>query len=405
MTRVVTRFLVSVIALFIAAAVGCTVYIFMTREDKISTVEVSLVSVDVGIDADATVVRTEIPITKDAGLGYFALIDSGERVSAGQDIIAVFDSNEKALAYERLQKILLKAKILAEFTSGNGSNDLVRYNGEIFSALTDSAKVVSGHSGISVSDVRDSIENALLRKEYSSYDKEALDGAVARIAQERALLTDLVGYGEPNYLTAEASGFYVSAADGWEKLLTPQRLLELSYEDYAELLEFSPESFSADNCCGKITVGNDWYLAATVRADDAIYLDKGAEYTVSIGGGSVKMSLVSISGSEDGTMALAVFSAGTPLSDITQSRFKVATIVFDRYEGFRIPSEGIHVVDGRSGVYVLEGARAVFKEVDILYNGGSFYIVKADYENRGNLFNGDKVIIGQKDLYDGKMMK
>ena len=58
-----------------------------------------------------------------------------------------------------------------------------------------------------------------------------------------------------------------------------------------------------------------------------------------------------------------------------------------------------------TGVYVIEGGRAVFKEVEILLDTGSAYVVREDPSSTNNLWAGDEIIVSAKDLFDGKVVR
>jgi hypothetical protein len=107
----------------------------------------------------------------------------------------------------------------------------------------------------------------------------------------------------------------------------------------------------------------------------------------------------------DGQRALILLSCDIPLADVSVARDQRASVVTASYEGFRVPAEGLRVEDGVSGVYVLEGVRAVFKPVEILLNGEGYYLVRASDSDRGALFTNDEVIVSGTDLADGKVVR
>ena len=68
--------------------------------------------------------------------------------------------------------------------------------------------------------------------------------------------------------------------------------------------------------------------------------------------------------------------------------------------------------DGGAGVYCLVGMQAVFKPVEVIYQGSGYYLVepakKADNtENTGSsrLRAGDTLLITAEELYDGKVIE
>ena len=58
-----------------------------------------------------------------------------------------------------------------------------------------------------------------------------------------------------------------------------------------------------------------------------------------------------------------------------------------------------------TGVYCLVGVNALFKPVDVLYNGDGFCLVKGTSDKEKTLLRaGDQVIVTAEELYDGKVV-
>ena len=80
-----------------------------------------------------------------------------------------------------------------------------------------------------------------------------------------------------------------------------------------------------------------------------------------------------------------------------------ALYYFLLYPVFR--SFAIRVVDQKPGVYVAEGKTAAWKQVKILYDNGESYVVELDKSSIDNLWPGDEIIVGGRNLYDGKVVR
>ena len=84
-----------------------------------------------------------------------------------------------------------------------------------------------------------------------------------------------------------------------------------------------------------------------------------------------------------------------------------AQIILRSYSGFRVRKDAIRVLDGESGVYVLSGAKLVFKPIKILFmnDDSNFAVVQpaVDKSTRTLIVN-DSVVIGGKDIEDGKVV-
>ena len=83
-----------------------------------------------------------------------------------------------------------------------------------------------------------------------------------------------------------------------------------------------------------------------------------------------------------------------------------ADVVFTSYTGLRVPKDAIRVTeDQRTGVYILEGSQAEWKYVTLLHDNGESYVAKLDKSSTDNLWSGDEIIVGARDIYDGKVMR
>ena len=129
---------------------------------------------------------------------------------------------------------------------------------------------------------------------------------------------------------------------------------------------------------------------------------------------------VSHIGPEENGRCVVVFEGKTYLSQLTLLRQQGAQVIWDSAEGIRVPKEALRIdtrttenEDGTTtesrvtGVYCVVGMEARFKPVEVLYNGSSFLLVRANApadKEKLRLRPGDEVIITANDLYDGKVI-
>lgn len=100
-----------------------------------------------------------------------------------------------------------------------------------------------------------------------------------------------------------------------------------------------------------------------------------------------------------------MLSCNQYIQNVTLLRQQSADVVFNSYQGLRVPKDAVRVEDGgQTGVYVLEGATARWKPITILHDNGESYVVELDKTSTANLWPGDEVIIHAKNLYDGKVV-
>ena len=211
-------------------------------------------------------------------------------------------------------------------------------------------------------------------------------------------------------MTASVSGTYSAVADGYEGVLTPESLADMTPSGLAAV---SPQSVSST--VGKIVSGSKWYFAASVSEADAARLRTGQRLTLRMASGvdfDLPVTLTRVSEAENGN-CLVVTESDKYLAYVTLLREQNAEIVIDEYEGLRIPKNALRVNgDGVSGVYCLIGRTAYFKPVNIIYQGGEYCLVEpgrieAATESQKSLLTlrtNDEVIISAGELYNGKVV-
>ena len=111
---------------------------------------------------------------------------------------------------------------------------------------------------------------------------------------------------------------------------------------------------------------------------------------------------------ENASQTAIIMKCSRVNSKLIGMRHIVADIEINSYLGLKISPAAVRFTEEGSGVYVLEGGRVQFKNIDILYEDEDFVlcrIVEEHEENAGNpLLIFDEVIIEGVDLYDGKII-
>ena len=120
---------------------------------------------------------------------------------------------------------------------------------------------------------------------------------------------------------------------------------------------------------------------------------------------------------------MAVFRGNTYLQELTLLRRQSAEIILSTTEGIRVPRSALRVTTqpvtekneetdeettrevSVTGVYCVNGAKALFKPVEVLYTGDEYAVVKpAGSSEKVTLRVGDTVIAVARDLYNGKVV-
>lgn len=246
------------------------------------------------------------------------------------------------------------------------------------------------------------IKGQTLRLYAEDDDRAKLSSQITEIQNRLIKLRQSISSGS-NAVTVSGSGWFSSATDGYESILTPAGIQSMLV---ADLKELKPAELGK-GLIGRLCTSERWYFVCAVPTDSLDHVDTGDTVTVTfsgVSGSAIEMDITRIGPDEDG-QTLVAMTTRQFLARIISLRQQTAQVAFRRYTGLRVPKSAICYEDGKTGVYVVESSYAKWKPVIILYDAGESYVVKEDTSSTANLWAGDEVIVGNRDLYDGKVVR
>ena len=253
----------------------------------------------------------------------------------------------------------------------------------------------------SVSDLSPELKGLILRRTGSDSDSGSLQARISTLQAELETL-EAQSAGDTSAILAGKAGTFSAAVDGYESVLTPERLMEMTV---AEFESVQPDETDA-NAIGRLVTSATWYYACVVPASELSGVEEGDRATLTFARDyyqPVTMRVARLGGNEAGSRLL-VLSSDRALQNVTLLRQQSAEIVFTSYSGLRVPKSAVRVENGQTGVYILEGTLAKWKPITILHDTGESYVVTLYTSSTNNLWPGDELIINAKNLYDGKVV-
>ena len=162
------------------------------------------------------------------------------------------------------------------------------------------------------------------------------------------------------------------------------------------------------NAIGRLVTDARWYYITVADADSLASCKVGSYVEVQFSYGfynSLQMRIARIGSAEEDGRCVLVLTTDRFLQTAITCRAQTAEIIFQNRTGLRVPKSAIYVNDdGESGVYVLSGARAVWKPVELLMDSGDYFLVCEDRSSTNNLWPDDEIILTTETLYDGKVL-
>ncbi|MGM9610640.1 MAG: HlyD family efflux transporter periplasmic adaptor subunit [Candidatus Woodwardiibium sp.] len=372
--------------------------------------------VEAQTDVTAYIFREESAIYASAGGVCAYIAEDGEKVSRGQDVAAVYSQAGDASVQERIRELNEKIDILEQsqgFTSA-GSTELTRLDASISDGILDVIR--SLEAGDPAAAQRGDTELLVLMNRRRSLYLPAGSFAlqIARYEEEiRALEASLGGRG--SFVQAPFGGYFYDSADGYEGIFTPEALEDLTIDGFLALTESEPAPH--DGAVGRISPESRWYVAFTLDKRQAAALTEGkgssAAYTVSFPYANdlrVSFTHYKTVTRTDSDVAVLVLTTNELPTGFSFLRSQPAKLLTETYTGIRIPVAALRVVDGKTGVYTLDGNVVRFKETEVLYEDEGMYICEMPMLDgrptvlKKQLSLYDAVVVSGRDLYEGKIL-
>ena len=421
-SKIITK--VVMVLLFCAVICYLGVYAVQSLSDPYTMVMAYGYTVDDGAEAVGWLVREE-QVLPSPGSGIVdVLLDEGEKVGAGQTAAVLYRDDTALDRRQEIRALELELEQLEYALQGSSTGDVGQLDEEIVQSITALKQTAATGDYGAVDGQVLTLKSLVFRREYTYSGQDTEAGIQAMLDQVNGQLRTLQSQAasDTTQITVALSGNFSNQVDGYEEILTPEALTDLTPTSLAQLTGQSVQGES--QAVGKLITSSRWYLATTLSEEEASRLQEGGSVIVAFSRdytGDVEMQVDHLSQPESGQVAV-VLSTDQHLADITLLRKQTVDIVFQRYTGIRIPTKALRLRTQtstdqetgektevqESGVYTLSGATAEFRPVEILYQGEDFYLVSpapANENDKRILRPGDEVIISSEELYDGKVVR
>lgn len=411
------------IALFLGVAAYFGVQAFHYLDDPLGVTLAYRYEVERTVDLTGFVVREE-RVLPDEGGGLLRIQRAeGERVAAGGVVASVYAdqaSLDRQAEIESLESRVEQLQYAQDLALA--AETTRKLDAQITQNLLEYRRFLTSDRLYDAESTALELRALVLKRDYS----DAGNGDIGQQLQDLgARLLDLRSQAEGSVrrITAPEAGLYSAEVDGFESVLTPEGLEDLTPSALSALTADG----AAASRTGKLVLGDEWYYAAVLPAADASALwDRQAELQAEgdtlllrFSKGvdrDLPVTLESIGPREDGRVAV-VFRGTSFLRELTLLRQQRAQVITGSTEGIRVPREclraertyldenGKTVTEERTGIYCLVGREARFKPVEVIYSAESFVLVRsASEQETRRLRPGEQVVVSARGLFDGKVL-
>lgn len=414
---VMVLFLIAILAYFAGAA-------WKGLRDPYPTVQAYAYEVDDTLEATGYLVREEQVLSGSGGIVRL-LPAEGEKVAVGTTVALLYADEEALERSERLETLETEAAQLSAAITAAGETSQGESGQRVTDAMVELQSAVEKGDFTQLESQVSTFKSAVYQQAQRYGDAGDLATALSAAQSEIALLRSQTAQ-STGRVTVTDSGIFSGQVDGYEHILTPDNLEELTPTGI-DALERQALPVGEDQLCRLITDA-EWYFICPLGETEARRLTEGGTVTVRFSrdwSGDVDMTVERIGTPENGRVAV-ILSSHRYLSDITLLRRQTVELVFNSTQGIRVPTEAVRVetelqTDGETGeekevsitcVYVQVGIMAERKPVTVLAQGEDYYIVAPlvepdarDSEAKKALRAGDQVVIAGEKIWDGMILE
>lgn len=369
MNSLTVKILAALVSLLMITTICTQVYYFL--HDKHDTEEAVLATVNEDIVFDGIIVRDESVVTYNgSGVLDYKYAD-GSKVSMNSTVAEVFSSEKAIYARDRI------AEIDAEIEQLEKAQDPATTNYAEPDALISGMK--SGYN-----DLLESVENRELDRIPDIRSRITLNSnmysiitgteagysdAIDTLKAERNELMDLTSAPD-DAIKADRTGYFVSYADGYEDQLKTSDVDKLTESDIREIIK--GDKTPPANAVGKTFESYNCKIVGIVKADSRITDDADVSLKLNSSRTIYRCKVDSVKNS--GENMIIVLDCDRVDQTLVGSRALSAKLIFDEYQGIKVPRSALRFRGDEKGVYVILGKDISFKKINVIYEGDDFVL-------------------------------
>lgn len=374
--RFVTRVLVLLVTGLLLTMIGSQIYRYLN--DRHDTQEAVLATINEDIDFTGVIIRDETPLTYNGSDVVSYVYSDGSKVSKGDAVAQLFDSQEAANAEKKLRRVNEQIELLKR-AQNPGTTDYVQPE-SISNKIDEHYKHLMSFVNKGEYGGFETVKNdmSLVMNIYNIISGTTTDYN-SRIALLESKAAELSAQAASANGTVNASktGYFVSYCDGFESRLTTAKAENLTISDVEGIISdrYSGAVTPPAGSVGKLFEEYSCLIAGVIDADPRVVEDATLKLTLDSTDNVYKVTVKSVKKGDDGKW-LVIFSCGYLDEYIASSRIQSMQLIFDEYSGIKVPRSAIRFRGEDKGVYVILGEDITFKKIDVIYEGDDFVISK-----------------------------
>ncbi len=400
MNSLTVKILAALVSVLLITTICSQIYYFV--HDKHDTEEAVLATVNEDIAFQGVIIRNEKVVTYNGGGILDYEYEDGSKISVNSTIAEVYSSEEAIAAKDKVAVIDEKIQEL-ERAQNPGTTNYVEsesLKSRIDSKYDELLNSVYEKDYSELEDIKS--ELTLLMNIYNIVTniETSYDSKISELKAEKKRLEEIAASPD-DVIKADETGYFVSYADGYESMLSADKTDSLTDKDIEEVLEGNAEP--PENAIGKMFDSYSCKIAGIVDYDSRI--SEGGNLSLMLNTSKnvydVTVESIKIFGDDEDKM-LVVLDCDRLDKNLVESRVLSAKLIFDEYQGIRVPRSAIRFQGEQKGVYVILGKDISFKKINVIYEG-SDYVLSENTSDEDCLLLYDQIlleVVSNKDVSD-----
>lgn len=393
--------IISVIVLIVLFVV---IQFYKVTHIELKTQTATISTVYDKVSSEALFIRDESVVEKSPSGVTVACFQDGDKINVNGNVAMQFSSSKAAANYSKYAELTKQIKYYQtlEAQTVGQSADLETINEDI------EQKVINYADGLAknrIGDTAEDLDSVLVRRQLIIGEDVNLLSIIENLRDQR---NNYQSYSKPDrYIKTDKSGVFSSYTDGYENLIDYSKVEETTIDGFKSALKAVDKAQNVSNNIGKLVTSYTWYVQTLVSADTVKNLENGDYVNIVLKDDTSKSFKAEIVNGAEIALGqketLLVLKLNEIDADIAKLRKAEIEIRRNNYEGIKVPSEALHVLDGKKGVYVLIASQVKFREVNVIYSDDDYVLAEYDESNEKSIHLYDKIITQGKDLKDGKV--
>lgn len=393
--------IISVIVLIVLFVV---IQFYKVTHIELKTQTATISTVYDKVSSEALFIRDESVVEKSPSGVTVACFQDGDKINVKGNVAMQFSSSKAAANYSKYAELTKQIKYYQtlEAQTVGQSADLETINEDI------EQKVINYADGLAknqIGDTAEDLDSVLVRRQLIIGEDVNLLSIIENLRDQR---NNYQSYSKPDrYIKTDKSGVFSSYTDGYENLIDYSKVEETTIDGFKSALKAVDKAQNVSNNIGKLVTSYTWYVQTLVSADTVKNLENGDYVNIVLKDDTSKSFKAEIVNGAEIVLGqketLLVLKLNEMDADIAKLRKAEIEIRRNTYEGIKVPSEALHVLDGKKGVYVLIASQVKFREVNVIYSDDDYVLAEYDESNEKSIHLYDKIITQGKDLKDGKV--